>query len=407
MLSLPVDRGMFKFKELFTKFYQIITVVCRNLGLAIGKRLIESVPPTTRLTIVVTSRTFPNVKYAIEELKKYVFQNNLHENRPALIEFDYLTFDLADITSVQAALREMEIRYPRIDYLFFNACLALYNGIDWNQALVDTIKSPYKAFTYGAFKKQKKCAISNDGMGNVFQANVFTPWFMIRKMVTSPRDVSMNKLDNPSYKSQPLLGKKSKVFWVSSVTADLVGTNEIKADLIDDIELLNSKESYEASKREIDLLHHATAKLLKEEYGVLSYLVQPGIFKSTTFSPTLNVFTYFGMLLAFYFCRLIGSKYHTIDPWIAAYAFVKLATDPEDDQLNLYQKYGSATNWKGDEYLLKEDVIGYSTPASYHDYGDNDGVANQQADKIYRYVEMLYQQWNKKLENQVKERYLY
>lgn len=374
--------------------------------MAIGKRLIESVPPSTRLTVVVTSRTFPNVKHAIEELKKYVFQKKIHETRQALIEFDYLTFDLADITSVQAALREMEIRYPKIDYLFFNACLALYDGIDWNQALIDSFKSPLKAFTYGAFKKQRKSVITDDGMGNVFQANVFTPWFMIRRMVTSPRDVSMDKLDTPSYKLQPLLGKGSKVFWVSSVTADLVGTNEIQTDFIEDVEFLNVKESYEASKREIDLLHHATARLLRDKYGVLSFLVQPGIFKSTTFSPTLNIFTYFGMLLAFYFCRLVGSKYHTIDPWTAAYAFVKLATDLESDKLDLYYKYGSATNWKGDEYLLKENVIGYTNPDSYHD-DHKKSETNQQADKIYHYVESLYSHWDKKLKPQVKERYLY
>lgn len=388
----------------------------RYLGLAIGKRLIDEISPTTRLTIVVTSRTFPNVKHAITELKEHVRKH--HADRPALVDFDYVTVDLANMVSLCAAIRELELRLAKIDYIFLNACLALYDGIDWSQACVQTLQNPVEAFTYARYKKQRRVKPTGDGMGSVFQANVFAPWYLVRRLAAA-RLVDATKLEVVDSPEVPLLRPGSKVFWVSSLTADSLyddGTSKDKPPRfdIDDMELLQSAESYEGSKREIDLLHHATAQMLQDNYGVTSVLVQPGIFKSTSFTPTLNVFSYFGMMLAFYLCRLLGSPYHNIDPWKAASAFTTLAVKTPADQIDLFVKYGSATNWKGKEYLLQEKVPGledgFDAEKAVAAGGDASATRNRsngQAYKVYLYVEALYKQWEEKLQGQVLERYLF
>lgn len=437
----------------------------------------DTVPGTTRLTIVITSRTFSNIKVAMNDLKKYYAEH--HPARPALIEFDYLCVDLADMVSVAGAVRELEIRFNKIDWLFLNAALALYDGIDWIQAAKDTLKSPYNAFTYAHYKRQRPVKPTADGMGSVFQANVFAPWYLVRRL-TSPRQTDPIKLE-VAPADLPLLRKGSKVFWVSSLTADSVyydpvvevkgkdqNNNDTRVSTLrfdtDDMQLLRTAESYEASKREIDLLHHATAQMLKDKYGVVSLLVQPGIFKSTSFSPTLNVFAYFGMMLAFYMCRWFwGSNYHNIDPWKAAYAFVELAKDEPDvdagrkvkkgkgknqnisgtstsgntsekKELDLFVKYGSATSRSGKSFILQQPVPGldngYSSklgsemvdqeggnsmesslagPSSSRAVSNARNFPNSsgQAYKVYLYVEGLYNEWNEKLKDQVIERYLF
>ncbi|VVT58350.1 uncharacterized protein SAPINGB_P006162 [Magnusiomyces paraingens] len=385
------------------------------LGLSIAKRIIDDTPKETRLTIIITSRTFPNIKNAIKELKAYVLKNHL--DRPALVEFDYVTVDLADMVSVCAALRELELRYAHIDTVVFNACLALYDGIDWVQSCVQTLQNPVEAFTYARYKIQRPVKPTRDGMGSVFQANVFAPWFILRRL-TGPRQVSKDKLEVEKMET-PVLGSGSKVFWISSLTADTMAKSPSEGGLdLDDIDLFNTPESYEASKREIDLLHHATAQLLKDRYGVTSLLVQPGIFKSTSFVPTLNVFAYVGMLLAFYLCRWLGSPYHNIDPWKAANAVATLDATP-NDQINLFTKYGSATDRRGREYVMKQVVPGLEqgfdeeeaqNSSAETGTGAGAGAGRRSAGeayKLYLYVEALYKVWEERLAKQVVERYLF
>lgn len=362
----------------------------RYLGLAIAQRLIESLPPTTRLTLIVSSRTFPNVKQAINTIKTYVPQG-----RPGLIEFDYILFDQKNMVSVLSAVRDLETRYDQIDYLYFNACYSMFDGIDWAMAVKEMITNTAEAFTYGTFKKQRMSRPSDDGIGAVFQANVFTPWFMVRRL-TSPR-VDTNAV----HADRPLLRKGSKVFWVSSLTS-----KEDSVDIENDIELTRTKASYEASKRLIDLLHHATYKQLYRDYGVQSFLVEPGLFKSTSFVPSLNFIAYWGMMFTFYLLRWLGSPHHNIDPYKAASTFVYLALLPNlpqlddktdgriasnEDAVDLSIKYGSATHRNGTEYVYRHKVP----------------VNNEDDEKVYNYVEGLYKVWNERLKDQVIDRYLF
>lgn len=312
------------------------------------------------------------MKQAINYLKKEA----VPPNREGLVEFDYVTFDQMNMVSVLGAIQELENRYNKIDYLFLNACVAMFDGIDWTMALTEALTNPMEGFTLGTFKKQKLSWVTDDGMGAVFQANVFSPWFIIRKLVQKRSSKSA------VFPDLPLLRDGSKVFWISS----LVSTTPALS--FDDIELLKTLQSYEASKRLIDLLHHATYTQLKQTYGVDSVLVEPGVFKSTSYVPTLNFVTYWGMMIVFYLLRWFGSPHHNIDPYKASSAFIWLALQ---DDIDLSIKYGSATRRDGTEYVYKHDVV----------------VSGGEDIKVYEYVEGLYKVWSEKLKDQVIERYLY
>lgn len=279
-----------------------------------------------------------------------------------------------NMVSVLSAVRELENRYNKIDYIYLNACYAMFDGINWSMAIKEMFTNPMESFTLGTFKKQRLSKPTADGMGAVFQANVFAPWFLISRLIEKRTSASA------VFPDQPLLRQGSKVFWVTSLTSANTPLD------MDDIELTRTMASYEASKRLIDLLHIATYQTLQEKYGVQSLLVEPGIFKSTSFVPTLNVISYWGMMVTFYLLRWFGSPHHNIDPYKAASAFILLALQ---DEIDLSIKYGSATYRNGSEYLYKQTVK----------YKSGEEI------KVYEYVEGLNKVWNEKLKDQVIERY--
>lgn len=336
------------------------------------------------------------MKQAINTIKGYV-----PVDRPGLVEFDYILFDQKNMVSVLSAVRDLEVRYDQIDYLYFNACYSMFDGIDWAMAAKEMVTNPVEAFTYGTFKKQRPSRPSDDGIGAVFHANVFTPWFMLRRLTAKRVDT------NAVHADRSLLREGSKVFWVSSLTS-----KEDSVDVENDIELTHTPASYEASKRLIDLLHHATYKQLHKDHGVQTFLVEPGIFESTSFVPSLNFVSYWGMILTFYLLRWFGSPHHNIDPYKAASAFVYLALlsnlpeldgpqgnsssnsadgsiQSSGDVVDLSIKYGSATHRNGSEYVYRHVIP----------------VNNGEDEKVLKYVEGLYKVWNEKLKDQVIDRY--
>ena len=335
----------------------VITGTNSNLGLNIAYRLIEKTPNDDILTIVVTSRTLPRVKEVIELLKKKVEQLNKPSGS---VIYDYILVDFTNMVSILNAWYELNNNYQEINYFYANAAQGVYDGIDWFGAVKEVCSNPIKAVTYPTYKIQKVGIKSKDGMGLVFQANVFGPYYLIRKLL-------------------PQLSKgKAKIVWISSIMSDP------KYLSMNDLELLQSDCSYEGSKRLVDLLHLATYKKLLDEYGINQYVVHPGIFTSYSFFKYLNIFTYFGMLLLFYLARLLGSPWHNIDGYKAANApiYVTHLSNPRFEPHHV--KYGSATSIHGMEYIQTTDI-------------DPTGSSD-----VYKYVEEKCKEWDEKLKDQIK-----
>lgn len=337
----------------------LITGTSGNLGLNIAKRLIAEVPQETRLTIIVTSRTLANANHTIALLSDY---NATDVRRPAVLDFDYSLVDFTDMVSILAAAYELHNTHRCIDYVYLNAAQGVYAGIDWWGATVECCTNPIKGVTYPTYKIQRVGVKSADSLGLVFQANVFGPYYFIYKLL----DYNLFELS-----ADP------RIVWISSVMSKPSYLS------MDDLQLLKSHESYEGSKRLLDLLHLATYKSLYQRYRVKQYLTHPGIVTSFSFFQFLNPVTYYGMLLLFYLARLLGSPWHNIHGWIAANApiFVSLYADQRDDPQDL--KYGSASRWNGKEYMKTEEV-------------DPTGM-----DDVLSYFEKLTLEWNDKLKNQI------
>ncbi|CAK9436379.1 uncharacterized protein LODBEIA_P09370 [Lodderomyces beijingensis] len=330
----------------------MITGTSSNLGFNIAVRLLEQLPNDKEITLIVTSRTLPKAKESISEIKNHV-KNNIPE-KTKLLEFDYILVDFTDMVSVLSAYYDLDKRYKHIDYLFINAAQGVYNGIDWYSATVEVLKNPVDAVTNPTYKLQRTGVASNDNLGLVFQANVFGPYYLIHRV-------------------KHLLAKGGKIIWISSLMS------HPKYLSFNDLQLLRSPESYEGSKRLVDLLHFASYRRLKEEDGILQYLVHPGIFTSFSFFQFLNPFTYYGMLMLFYIARMLGSPYHNISGYIAANAPVAAALGKTKQSL----KVGSACNRSGKEYLKYEEV-------------DTTGKED-----VAKYLEDLSKEWDEKLKHQI------
>jgi 3-keto steroid reductase len=337
----------------------LITGTSGNLGINIAKRLIKEVPTDTKLTIIVTSRTLANANETIAQLNKY---NQKETKRNAILDFDYSLIDFSDMVSILAAVYELSKNHKSIDYIYLNAAQGVYQGIDWLGATVECCTNPIKGVTYPTYKIQKVGVKSKDNLGLVFQSNVFGPYYFIHKLI-------QYKLFENS--------KDPRIIWISSVMSKPSYLS------MDDLQLLKSNESYEGSKRLVDLIHLATYKKLLKNYKIKQYLTHPGILTSFSFFKFLNPFTYYGMLLLFYIARFLGSPWHNIHGWIAANSqiFVSLYADPVNDSQNF--KYGSASRWNGDEYIKIDEI-------------DETGK-----DDVLNYFDNLVLEWDEKLKDQI------
>lgn len=65
----------------------LITGTSSNLGINIAYRLLEQLPSSTNVTLIVTSRTLPKVKEVITNINQY---SKTKLNRTGQLEFDYL-----------------------------------------------------------------------------------------------------------------------------------------------------------------------------------------------------------------------------------------------------------------------------------------------------------------------------
>lgn len=334
----------------------LITGTNSNLGVNIAYRLLEEIQKDQKLTIIVTSRSLPRANEVILKIKAY---NDEKVHRTGVLEFDYLLVDFTNMVSILGAYYELLKKYAEINYLFINAAQGVYAGIDWFQATKDVLRNPLNAVTNPEYKIQRVGVKSPDGMGLVFQANVFGPYYLIHKI-------------------QPLLSKgKGRVIWISSLLSDP------KYLSMEDLQLLKTDLSYEGSKRELDLLHLATYEDLRKQ-GIVQYVVHPGIFTSFLFFQFLNVFTYYGMLMLFYLARYLGSPWHVISGYTAANSaiFAAVSADPNGGDLQTI-KYGSATSRSGKGYIKTTEL---------DETGKND---------VKGFFNKLVEEWDEKLKDQI------
>jgi 3-keto steroid reductase len=295
------------------------------------------------------------------------------------------------------------LRLPRLDVIVLNAGIGGWIGLDWYTAIKDALLDPIEACTWPKFKLAKLGAVvksqlpsiiagSSDEatqpllndqekpeeppLGEVFCSNVFGHYILAHEL--------MPLLSRPASSSSTAGGK---IVWISTVEALDDCFN------IDDIQGLKASQPYESSKRLIDLLaltldlpsvrrisapffdssNTVTATkmgsetLAKSTAKAKMYLTHPGIFASEIIS---DAFPFASFIIAFYrllflFIMWIGSPWHPNSPYKAAVSAVWLALTNTDELEDMEDhglkkcKWGSATNTRGDERVMKTEVEGW------------------------------------------------
>lgn len=331
----------------------LITGTNSNLGLNIAYRLLQELSADTNLTLIVTSRTLPRVQEVITKIRDYAIEKLPH--RTGSLEFDYLLVDFTNMISVLSGYYDLDKKFKHIDYVFINASQGAYSGIDWLGACKSIATNLLDAVTFPSYKIQRVGVKSGDGMGLVFQGNVFGPYYFIHKI-------------------QHLLQGGGKIIWISLIMS---GPKFLS---FDDLQLLKTHEPYEGSKRLMDLVHIGNYQTWRKD-EIFSYVVHPGIFTSFSFFEYLNFLTYYGMMLLFYIARWMGSTIHNISGYTAANAPVACALKEKSQG----RKHASSSNWRGEEFLMEEDI-------------DNSG-----AEDVVAYMRNLTVEWDEKLRDQIKQ----
>jgi 3-keto steroid reductase len=69
--------------------------------------------------------------------------------------------------------------YPYVSHLIMNAGIACFTGIDWICATKQVLTEPMVAFTMPVFNLQSSGDMSLDGLGYVWQSNVFGHYALV------------------------------------------------------------------------------------------------------------------------------------------------------------------------------------------------------------------------------------
>lgn len=244
--------------------------------------------------------------------------------------------DLAVMNSVFQFAEDISKQYPYITDFICNAGLASFNGIHWPSCLAQLMTEPINALTAPRFYHQNQGELSVDGLGWVWQCNMFAHFCLFRALQSS-------------LEASPTGGR---VVWASSLEASPTFYES------DDWQLTNTAHSYESSKYQIDLiathLDLVARRALEVDptsRPVRHFISEPGVC-STNVSialtgPVLEIFK----VWAFYIARFLGSVHHTIEPYKAAVASVHLILAPLWFFALSSQpvRYGAETDWWGKE----------------------------------------------------------
>jgi 3-keto steroid reductase len=245
-----------------------------------------------------------------------------------------------------------------IDALVCNAGIGGWVGIDWLTCFYKLFTGWVTAVTFPSFKISgvgwttkpqipPERATASDpapALGDVFCANLFGHYMLIHQLV-------------------PLLTPSGRIIMTSSCEA------YAHAHSMDDFQGLLSKMPYESSKRLTDVLalsselpatqpdvrrfltydgpvewarKQAEQNRLDDKTRPRIYLSHPGVVGTAIIQ--LPLLLNWGMMLAFFIARLLGSPWHTVTSYKAAVAPTWLATAPQKE-LDAVEAGGKKGKW--------------------------------------------------------------
>ncbi|KAJ2918226.1 hypothetical protein MD484_g2198, partial [Candolleomyces efflorescens] len=306
----------------------------------------------TGLTLIMACRSASRAQKARNELLQF-FDSHIQKLKSSAdydghaeefeknlsIEVEYV--DLASIKTVLQFAKRVNQKYPYISHLMCNAGLASFTSLDPKILLHQLFTDPKGSVTTPLYYGQNSGELSVDGLGWVWQCNVFSHFSMFREL-------------QPSLSRSPT--GPARVIWCSSIEASP------KFYSPDDWQLRSTDHSYESSKYQIDLISTTLDRLATSSSSsspntpiIRHFISQPGVCHTNVANALVGPFLDFCKLMVFYLARLLGSTQHPISPIKSAIASVHLAlvpltylvlfSDPKAPPV----RYGAETDWWGAE----------------------------------------------------------
>ncbi|KAG2119161.1 NAD(P)-binding protein [Suillus discolor] len=221
------------------------------------------------------------------------------------------TVDLSRIQTVCRFADEVIKTYPYVSHLICNAGVASFVSINWLLALKQFTMNWVEAVTAPIFYTQEVGQLSQDGLGWVWQCNVFGHYVLFRSL--------------KSHLAKYQTSTGARVIWMSSHES-----NPIYYDPTD-WQLVKTAHSYESSKFQMDLIAHRLDQVSLQDSDTLPtrhMIVLPGVAGTNIASALLDTFSSLCMFFAFYLARFLGSPYHLITGFKAAISAVHLCLVP-------------------------------------------------------------------------------
>ncbi|KAG8218311.1 hypothetical protein J3R82DRAFT_3925 [Butyriboletus roseoflavus] len=203
-----------------------------------------------------------------------IFRKNLH--------IAIHIIDLADVQSIFHFADEIAQNYPYVSHLICNAGVACFTRIVWPLAFHQLLTDWIAAVTAPRYFLQRVGDVSQDGLGWVWQCNVFGHYILFRAL-------------------EPMLTKHTaaRVVWISS--------HEASSEFYDpkDWQLVKSEHSYECSKYQMNMIslhldREALHGQLNGTTAVRHLTVYPGIVSTSIATAILGTFRTLCMIAAFY-----------------------------------------------------------------------------------------------------------
>lgn len=277
-------------------------------------------------------------------------EGNRHAERfVSELSIDVLYCDLASINSILEFGRVVCQRYPYVTHIINNAGTGSFLGIHMWKGFCELFKDPVRAVTAPNYKIEVKGEKSKDGLGWVWQCNVFGHYVIYRSLL-------------PLLQKSPF--QTSRVLWMSSLEA--LRDNFDPADW----QLTETEMPYEGSKCQMDLVsvtldRSCVTSVSGTGCTVRHLVIQPGVANTDILGASqIGWLMNFLKLVSFYLARLLFSENHTITPYAAAVSAVLASLirqvpngDRGEDEDGFEPvKYSSKTDWAGRPFVTRDKV---------------------------------------------------
>ncbi|KAH9970846.1 NAD(P)-binding protein [Lactifluus volemus] len=221
--------------------------------------------------------------------------------------------DLASVQSTLAFADEVARTYPYVSHLVCNAGVAPFLNISWSLLLRQVWRNfleldMLQLVTIPNYNIQRTAMMSDDGLGWVWQCNVFGHYILCRA------------LEAKLAASQTGPGR---VLWMSSLTAHADNFYDPT-----DWQLVDSSQPYEGSKFQIELIRAELSRRAGPASPVRHFTVHPGVVFSSIDAALVGGFMSQMKLLVFYLARCLGSLHHNISSWNGAAAMAHVCLAP-------------------------------------------------------------------------------